>query len=359
MRYLFLTISIALFFHEIFPQTPTNHLDGPTKLVNPYGRTLLLERDDEDSWLTFHDPGNSWYSFGIDKSDGAKLKLNYGSTVGENNHLTILSSGNVGIGTTSPSSNFHLHAPSSATPISAFVIEVNSFSTTANAFNSSYFSVRDVGANHVPFMIEGSGRIGMGTSDPIEKLDVRGNIHLPVGQSIGHLPSGDRFSYNNNTVGNYSIGWFSDPAFNAGSPVGYISSYGGMKFFTQGSTRMAIKKNGDVGIGTTSPDAKLTVNGDIHAKEVRVDLTVPGPDYVFEDDYDLPTLESLKDYIRENKRLPEVPSAGEMEANGIDIGEMNILLLKKVEELTLYQIELLEMLKSQQDEIYHLKKQLK
>ena len=102
---------------------------------------------------------------------------------------------------------------------------------------------------------------------------------------------------------------------------------------------MTIKNGGNIGIGTTSPNQKLTVNGTIYGKEVKVDLSVPGPDYVFEKDYSLPSLESVQTYIDQNKHLPEVPSAKEMEANGINLSEMNILLLKKVEELTLYVIE--------------------
>jgi len=96
---------------------------------------------------------------------------------------------------------------------------------------------------------------------------------------------------------------------------------------------------GNVGIGTSNPDYKLTVNGSIHAKEVRVDLSVPGPDYVFANDYKLPSLEEIKIYIDENKHLPEVPSAAAMEKNGVQLGEMNMLLLKKIEELTLYVID--------------------
>ncbi len=195
------------------------------------------------------------------------------------------------------------------------------------------------GEPSVRMHINAEGFVGVGTQVPNEKLDVRGNIYLPLGQSLGHLPSNDKFSHNGNTVGNYSLGWFGDPAFNSTAPTGYLSSFGGMKFFTQGKASMTIVKNGSVGVGTTTPDAKFTVKGDIHAEEVRVDLTVPGPDYVFEEDYDLPTLESLQNYIRENKHLPEIPSAAEMEADGIDLGVMNMLLLKKVEELTLHLIE--------------------
>ena len=72
------------------------------------------------------------------------------------------------------------------------------------------------------------------------------------------------------------------------------------------------------------------------AQEVKVDLSVPGPDYVFEETYNLPSLSDTENYIKQNKHLPEVPSACEMEENGINLSEMNMILLKKVEELTLY-----------------------
>ena len=99
---------------------------------------------------------------------------------------------------------------------------------------------------------------------------------------------------------------------------------------------------GNVGIGTISPDAKLAVSGQVHAQEVKVSIAVPGPDYVFDKNYKLSSLEEIKNYIDQNKHLPEIPSAKEMEKNGIQLGEMNMLLLKKIEELTLYVIELKE-----------------
>ena len=101
---------------------------------------------------------------------------------------------------------------------------------------------------------------------------------------------------------------------------------------------------GNVGIGVSDPDSKLVVDGKIRSEEVKVEI-INAPDFVFDSDYKLRTLEEIKEFITENKHLPEIPPAIEMEDNGIELGEMNMRLLKKIEELTLYQIELLGKLK--------------
>ena len=102
---------------------------------------------------------------------------------------------------------------------------------------------------------------------------------------------------------------------------------------------LRIEHSGKVGIGTTTPDEKLTVKGKVHAEEVKVDLSVPGPDYVFKEDYDLKSLEEVQNYIKTHGHLPNIPSAQEMAEEGIELGEMNMKLLEKIEELTLYIIE--------------------
>lgn len=95
--------------------------------------------------------------------------------------------------------------------------------------------------------------------------------------------------------------------------------------------------NGNVGIGTTHPNAKLTVAGNIHSREVKVSVDA-GADFVFEENYPLTSLNSLEHYISKNKHLPQIASAKDMQRDGINLSEMNIQLLKKVEELTLHLI---------------------
>ncbi|WP_264536597.1 tail fiber protein [Flavobacterium sp. N1736] len=112
--------------------------------------------------------------------------------------------------------------------------------------------------------------------------------------------------------------------------------------FTANGASLAIKaiQNGNVGIGTAIPDEKLTVKGKIHTQEVRVDMLGPlVPDYVFTEDYKLKTLQEVEEFIKQNKHLPEIPSAQEIEKNGLMLAEMNMSLLKKMEEMTLYMIE--------------------
>ncbi len=105
-----------------------------------------------------------------------------------------------------------------------------------------------------------------------------------------------------------------------------------------------VLKQGNLGIGTTTPGSyKLAVAGKIAAnEEVRVFAagTTAFPDYVFDPTYVLPNLEETEKYVKENRHLPEVPSAMEIESEGMSLNGMSVILLKKVEELTLYMIEM-------------------
>ena len=100
-----------------------------------------------------------------------------------------------------------------------------------------------------------------------------------------------------------------------------------------------INAAGNLGIGTTTPAEKLSVNGNIKCKQVEVTLS-GWSDFVFDEDYSLMPLAELESYISRNNHLPDVPSAEEVMTRGNNLGEMDAILLQKIEELTLYVIEL-------------------
>jgi hypothetical protein len=184
------------------------------------------------------------------------------------------------------------------------------------------------------------GNVGIGTTTLSAKLTVAGP-NTGSGVAINAAGGGDVLLNSGGSLffdGNYSYA--------SGNYIRPVAS-NTQAHFTSGVERMRITPSGYVGIGTTQPDYPLTVNGSAHAKEVRVDLNVPGPDYVFEKEYKLTSLEDIKSYIDQNKHLPEVPSAREMEKNGVQLGEMNMILLKKIEELTLHIIKQEERMKEQ------------
>ena len=96
--------------------------------------------------------------------------------------------------------------------------------------------------------------------------------------------------------------------------------------------------DGNVGIGVDDPDERLVVDGRVKAEEIHIEDVTPA-DYVFDEDYDLMSLDELKEHIRGHGHLPGIAPGAEMEAEGVSVGRMQTRLLEKVEELTLYTID--------------------
>jgi hypothetical protein len=187
------------------------------------------------------------------------------------------------------------------------------------------------------------GNVGIGTTSPGYKLDVTGSGRFTMGT---YVYDGQPFG----VVSTSGVTWANNTLIYKGYNNGDFAEIlvpGGSIY----PANIRLLQNGNVGIGTSTPDQKLTVNGTIHSREVRVDLNVPGPDYVFEPDYQLMELSKLKAYLDKNHHLPEVPSADQMAKDGLNLGEMNTELLKKVEELTLYVIEKDKQLTEQNEKI--------
>lgn len=112
-----------------------------------------------------------------------------------------------------------------------------------------------------------------------------------------------------------------------------------LSIMNDGNTKMTILANGNVGIGESDPSEKLVVDGKLIAEEVKVQA-VPSADYVFQPGYKLLSIQEVESFINENQHLPDIPSAQEFKKEGIGLGEMDNMLLRKVEELTLYMIDM-------------------
>nr|WP_315247365.1 tail fiber protein [uncultured Flavobacterium sp.] len=279
--------------------------------------------------------------FPVNGSDGLDLHWHGGIRFGDATSTSVMqiTNGNVGIGTISPSAKFHVLGANG----SLLIDNVGSGENYYNATNFQEFQIGGISK----MRLNSAGNLGIGTNSPLAKLHVN-NGDNSYGTILANASEAE-FSLYTKTLSTNG----SSEVFKLGLKYldnennGFISFYRGgnvaggfLGFSTNGQERIRISDAGFVGIGTSSPDSKLTVAGNIHAREVKVTMNAGAvPDYVFTNDYKLKSLEDVEAYIKKNSHLPEIPSAKEIEKNGLMLAEMNMSLLKKIEELTLYSIE--------------------
>ncbi|WP_421898629.1 hypothetical protein [Marinoscillum sp.] len=218
-------------------------------------------------------------------------------------------------------------------------------------FSNAVYDVIGINRYTRDFYYVGDGKVGIGTDAPLDKMHVNGGLVI-----------GAALSFNNATAG---------PGFNVSGNQQFLHVEGGGLISQNGTQDLGVtgwefrnlklSNNAYIGnqmaIGTTVFGGHtLAVEGTIGAREIKVETTT-WYDSVFESDYDLAPLQEVENYIKTYKHLSEIPKESEVLENGIYLGEMNAKLLKKIEELTLYVIEINKQVQELKAENQHLKAQ--
>lgn len=252
---------------------------------------------------------------------------------------------------------------------------------TYNASGELVFATADNGVPLVKMRLMANGRLGIGTQTPTHQLQVIGgggimatdaplnaftsqgvpdpNINDPATSLLG----ANGLMSNNGEYYYWRAFWGQSIDLRAGGIPDPNRNIFRVRRFDGGSNWMElfrVNENGNVEIGTTDMGNthKLIVEGTVFARKVKVTQGA-WADFVFEDNYKLPTLQSVEAHIKTYKHLPGIPSANEIAEKGMDLGDMHQKQMQKIEELTLYVIELSKQLAAQQEVISKLEKGLK
>jgi hypothetical protein len=298
---------------------------------------------------------------------------NFLGASGAGPYLTINSSGNVGIGTTSPASDSGWASPAldisgtrgtavirttSASGIATLRMtgpsanHIDDWAINMYAGNSSTFSIFPQAGNIGPALtITNTGNVGICAATPGTKLEIDQN-GTAYNIGYGGWWSGFRtsaqtgvFGFNQDDRACIGLG---GNVYNRGFSANSMGIMNGsttaedIYLINQngpGAGFMVLKASGNVGIDTSSPGYTLDVNGQVHASSFVASSGNNYADFVFKPGYKLPPLSDVEASIKKDGHLPGIPSEAEAKANGIDLASMQVKLLQKIEELTLHQID--------------------
>lgn len=242
-------------------------------------------------------------------------------------------------------------------------------------FSNSLFSQQWDGPANSSDHIYRKGNVSIGTGLNVDKLNLGGNIRLLKGDiAFGYYPPGGGPLGSFTPNSDYRITY--KPEENGTSPYSY-SLPGALYFYPyvpellefgnrENFSVLVLGANHKIGMGTdqfscpSCKDYRLFVKDGIKTEKVKVEIAASNgwADYVFQKDYKLMPLKDLQSYISDKGHLPEVPTTEEAIANGIELKEMNILLLKKIEELTLYTLQQQKNIDEQNSRIEILEKKI-
>jgi len=318
-------------------------------------------------------------NFGLLDGDGhwgyLQAKDNYTQfRINNEGKMIIRANGHVGIGTGSPGGKLTVVVDTLAAGLQVLSAHGNSHVPYSNGW--SYLAgkgiiFRTTSANTEQVRITPGGYTGFGVTSPTQRIHTAGNLRvdgrtvfLGANQSLyGNNASALYFDSNSSDYTQVILRDAEDEkyghVYGSGNGVnfglldgdghwGYLQAKDNYtQFRINNEGKMIIRANGNVGIGITVPTDKLAVNGNIRSKEVLVE-TANWPDYVFDDDYELPTLEEEEDFIQENGHLFGFESEEEMEGT-LTVGDVTKRQQEKIEQLMLHLIEMRKVVKTMEN----------
>lgn len=302
-----------------------NNTEKFASFTNPTGNNLQINAFTGSSLPAPGDPGGH-------------IVMQFG------NYSSLTNVGNVGMGTGTPEAKLHIATENAPTKL------VLGRSHTSGGFTSLYMGtsalsngygylqgVRSGGSAFGNVVLnEFGGNVGVGTNNPQVKLHVNGAgeaLRVSNGNA-GIQVSSDGFQFlNSSSVGRFYMSFFNDDF--------TISPSSG------NNTGRLILNGNQVTVGQITPASGylLSIGGKAICEELKVQLSGSWPDYVFKNNYKLRSFDELRNYIKQNNHLPNIPPAAELEKSGLELGDMQKRMMEKIEELTLYVLQLEEEIK--------------